>query len=363
LTEASPPAATPPPVEVPTWFKAGVMLGSAVLGLVGAELIVRIGSGGALPHLRLFVQDGPVIGLEPDACADVRHAAGHGFTVCADAAGRRSPSADPGAWLVVGDSQVLGMGVDGDEAFPAVNGWTNGGVPGHGLADALATAERHIAAHPPAGLVVVINQANDWEEALVPAGERYQVAGGLLLRAGSATGWGATFWDSPLSRLQLLSYVALLASAPRVAADAAPPAWMADPAGQEATSRALAGAIEGFARSHPELTVVTAFLPVDVAISAERVPSSPFGRYAGSVSPAPWEDRTLRDQLRSILDPAAVDPAAVDPAAVDPAARPVRFVDLGATLAETPGAFLDADYHLSAAGHVAVAAELQRATQ
>jgi hypothetical protein len=116
---------------------------------------------------------------------------------------------------------------------------------------------------------------------------------------------------------------------------------MADPAGQDTGSRALADAILGFSAAHPNLTVVTAFLPVDVAVSAERVPSSPFGRYAGSVSPAPWEDRTLRDQLRSAL-----------------AGSPVRFVDLGDTLAETPEAFLDADYHLSPAGHAAVAARL-----
>lgn len=334
----------PPPVVVPTWFKAAVMGGSAVLGLVGAELIVRAGSGGALPHLRLFVQDGDTIGLEPDACADVRHAAGHGFEVCADAAGHRTPSAAPGSWLVVGDSQVLGMGVDGDAAFPAVNGWTNGGVPGHGLADALATAEAAMQADRPAGLVLVLNQANDWEEGLLPAGRRYRVAGGLLLRSEAATGAGAAFWDSPLSRLQLLSYVALLASAPRVAADATPPAWMADPAGQLAQSQALSAAILGFAGKHPELTVVTAFLPVDVAVSAERVPSSPFGRYAEGVSPAPWEDRTVRDQLRSAF-----------------ADSPVRFVDLGVPLAETPGAFLDADYHLSPAGHAAVAAHLAEA--
>jgi hypothetical protein len=331
----------PPPVEVPAWFKAGMMAGSAVLGLVGAELIVRLGSGGALPHLRLFVQDGDTIGLQPDACADVRHAAGHGFEVCADSAGHRTPTAAPGSWLVVGDSQVLGMGVDADAAFPAVNGWTNGGVPGHGVADALATAESALRSDQPAGVVVVINQANDWEEALLPAGQRYRVAGGLLLRAEAATGPGAAFWDSPMSRLQLLSYVALLAGAPRVAADATPPAWMADPAGQDTGSRALADAILGFSAAHPNLTVVTAFLPVDVAVSAERVPSSPFGRYAGSVSPAPWEDRTLRDQLRSAL-----------------AGSPVRFVDLGDTLAETPEAFLDADYHLSPAGHAAVAARL-----
>lgn len=327
------------------------MLGSALLGLAGAELIVRVGSGGALPHLRLFVQDGTDIGLEPDACADVRHAAGHGFLVCADAAGHRTPSAEPDAWLVVGDSQVLGMGVDGGDAFPALNGWTNGGVPGHGLADALATAEQHISAHRPAGVVVVINQANDWEEALLPAGERYRVAGGLLLRADSASGWGESFWDSPLSRLQLLSYVALLASAPRVAADAAPPAWMAEPAAQEDTTRALAAAIDGFASDHPKLTVVIAFLPVDVAISADRVPSSPFGRYAGSVTPAPWEEQTLRDQLRDALD------------AQPPGSEPIRFVDLGEPLAATPGAFLDADYHLSAAGHAAVAAHLKQVTR
>ena len=329
------------PVEVPTWFKAGIMAASAGIGLVGAELIVRFGSGDALPHLRLFVQDGDVIGLEPDQCAGVRHASGHEFEVCADPQGHRTPTPPDGSWLVVGDSQVLGMGVDGTETFTARNGWMNGGVPGHGIADALETARAATADRPPAGVVVVVNQANDWEEALVPAGQRYQVAGGLLLRTTSATSGGAAFWNSPLSRMQLLSYVALLLSAPRVAADATAPPWLSDPTSQQATSSALAGAIRGFAEAHPDLPVVVAFLPVDVAVSADRVPSSPFGRYAEGVTPAPWEDRTLRDQLRTAL-----------------ADAPVRFVDLGVPLAETPDAFLDADYHLSGAGHAAVATHL-----
>ncbi|MEC7946602.1 MAG: hypothetical protein VX265_03480 [Myxococcota bacterium] len=331
---------------MPPWFKAGVMFGSAALGFLGAELVVRAGSGGALPHLRLFVQQGERIGLEAGGCADVRHAAGHEFTVCADARGHRTPSAAAGAWLVVGDSQVLGMGVDGAQSFPALNGWTNAGVPGHGVGDALRVAETQIETAPPAGLVVVVNQANDWDEALVPASERYRVAGGLLLRAETASALGETFWNSPLSHLHLLSYVALLASAPRVAADAAPPAWMANPTSQAGASAALADAIRSFSERHPGLSVVAAFLPVDVATDEQRVPSSPFGRYVAHTSPAPWEDHTLRDQIRDALSDTQV-----------------RFVDLGEALRATPHAFLDADYHLSPAGHEAVAAHLREATR
>jgi len=327
------------------------MAASAGLGLVGAEVIVRAGSGGALPHLRLFVQDGDRIGLQADACAVVRHAAGHRFEVCADARGHRRLPAEAGQeatvpWLVVGDSQVLGMGVEGSETFAARNGWVNGGVPGHGVADALGTARATAGEVATSGVVVVVNQANDWEEALVPAGQRYRVAGGMLLRSSSATTSGTAFWSSPLSRLHLLSYVALLVSAPRVAAEAAAPAWLATPGDQQATSAAIGRAIHDFATRHPDLRVITAFLPVDIAISGDRVPSSPFGRYAGSVTPAPWEDSTLRDQLRSALD-----------------GTPVRFVDLGTPLAATPDAFLDADYHLSAAGHAAVAAHLAEVTR
>lgn len=331
-----------PPVEVPTWFKVGVMVGSVVLGLGLAELVVRAGSGGALPHLRLFEQDGDTVSLQQDRCADVRHAAGHVYAVCTGQRGLRNEQSHPTA-LVVGDSQVLGMGVPDDAPFAARAGWLNGGVPGHGVADALAHADVLLPGLPPTlPVVVVVNQANDWEEGLTRAGERYRVTGGLLLRTESASGLGSAFWSSPLSHLQLLSYIALLASAPRVAPDEAPPAWMSDPAGQAATSHALADAIDAFADRHPDRTVLAAFLPVDVAVDQERVEASPFGRYAGAVDPPPWADRQLHDQLRENLDRA-------------------RFIDLSETLAGTPGAFLDADYHLSEAGHAAVAPALQAA--
>ncbi len=326
------------PVAVPTWFKAGAMVGSLALGLVLAELVIRAGSGGALPHLRLFAQDGPTIALQPDRCADVRHATGTVYAVCTgpDALRRAGP---PTAPLVVGDSQVLGMGVPDGATFAALSSWRNGGVPGHGVADALAHAD---ALDPPAPVIVVVNQANDWEEGLTRAGDRYRVTGGLLLRSTSANPVGRAFWSSPLSRLQLLAYVALLASAPRVAPDAAPPAWLADPGGQAGTSHALADAIDAFADRHPTRPVLVAFLPVDVAVDPARVATSPFGRHAAAVAPAPWQDRQLRDQLSAGLDRA-------------------RFVDLTPTLEATPGAFLDADYHLSPAGHAAVARALQRA--
>ena len=324
-----------PPLPLRTRLMVGFT--SLAVGCAGAEGLARLGDGGALPHLALFHQDaGGSIGLRPQASQDIAGPQ-DSFSVRTDRAGCRvGRDADPSGWLVVGDSQVLGMGVEGEQTFAALGGHHNCGVPGFGVGDAAARAAALHRADT-RGVLIVVNQANDWEEGLVPVDERYDVAGGRLIRTASKGVVGRAFWSSPLPRSHLLYYVAMLGMA-LSQGSAPPPAWLTAPADQGPQTRALAAEVDRLARALQPTPVVAAFLPVDVAAAEERVPSSPFGRYTGGAA-RPWAETHLRDQLEDALTVA-------------------RFVDLLPALQGRPDAFLGDDYHLSPDGHARVAAAL-----
>lgn len=351
---ADAPASTAAPAEVPTRIKLALMALSFVVGGALSEGLIRVIDGGALPHLALFDQadDGRIV-LLPDRSMDVRAPGGQIFEVATDALGLRALSVGAEVssgddWLVVGDSQVLGMGVGAEQAFAARPGFINAGVPGHGVADAVAQARALAPVLHPEAVVVVVNQANDWEEGTAPAGDRYSVYGGWLLRAEVAHSPWRAFWSSPLSRVHLLTYIAMLATVGQTAdfgasAGDAPP-WLASPAQQGSVSAALAAQIDGLASQLAPLPVIAAFLPVDVAASRDRMELSPFGRLAAACGARPWQEDTLRDQLLSSL-------------------KQARAVDLGAALRDRPDAFLDRDYHLSPIGHDLVGDQLAKALE
>ncbi len=228
--------------------------------------------------------------------------------------------------------------MDAAEAFAGEH--LNAGVPGHGVADALARAEHLLSDGAPRGVLVVVNQANDWEEALQPAAERYAVVGGWLLQEPAAS-W---FWGTPLSRSHLLYFTGLLLAvegpAALAGASADPPRWLVAPQEMAPTSAAMGAAIVDFAAAHPGLDVRAAFLPVDVAAARSRRGASPFGSRLGGARP--WEETTLRDQLIAALGG-------------------LPTVDLLPILKDRPAAFQDRDYHLSVEGHAQVAAALREA--
>lgn len=300
------------------------------LALALAEGAARLADGGALPQLPLYATapDGRIV-LAADAEARVRRPDGAVYTARTLAHGLRAPAARPGAWLVVGDSQVFGSGVADDEAFPARLGAHNAGVPGYGLPDALARAEALLPTLRPAGVYVVVDQANDWDDGLAPLHTRHAVRGGWLLTAARAAAPGAWAWDTPLARLHLFYLLQVRALTPP--APAAPAFLAPDPA----TTRAFADALRAFARAHPDTRTVAVWLPVDAATSEARARRTPFDIGART----PWTDTSLRDALRDAL------------------AGEVPLVDLLPALAD-PDSFLDRDFHLSEAGHAAVAARL-----
>ena len=114
-------------------------------------------------------------------------------------------------WLAVGDSQVLGLGVPDSATFSAIvtrQGFkmANAGVPGHGVEDALQHAAYLLPLLKPKGILVAVNQANDWEEVGHLASERLRVRGSWLLQPADATGWVGAFMASPFSHSHFLFY-------------------------------------------------------------------------------------------------------------------------------------------------------------
>jgi len=320
-----------------------------------AEAAVRWSDGGGLPSLPIFRQIGDgMIDLQDNASARYRSPGRRVHTVMTGAFGLRIASSDevppsPGHWLAVGDSQVFGLGVDGAATFAALAGAkgvriANGGVPGYGVEDAVARAEMLLPLLKPKGVILFVNQANDWEEIGIPVQHRFGVRGSWLLQRKEADAWEGDFMATPLSRLHMLFYTAqlmhVIVNGRGTSTEA--PGWITRPAEQEPMTFRMANVIGDFAQRHDDVAVAVCFLPVDFATGQRRAEMSPFRTLIGDRRP--WENHDLRDQLlRALPD--------------------VPVVDMLPALSEDPHFFLDDDYHLSPAGHEIVAAALVRKIQ
>ena len=327
--------------------QALLLLLGGLAGLGAAELTLR-GLGTGLPHLGIFSEEGGQLRLLPDASAQVRRADGEGYTVETDQRGwRRGPRSAGCSWLVVGDSQAMGSGVEAEYSFGGRLGACVAAVPGHGIVDALAAVPTP-APEGVLGVVLVANQANDWDEGLVPALDRYAVRGGWLVTRSRADSWTAAVWGSRLSRSHVAHLLGSLLLGGLFAPDAAVPLWT-DPGATNPVSVAIAGAIHSFAVSRPELRVVVAWLPVDVAMVARD--DSPFTEAAREARAPVLGDPRIRDQLFGALTTRELPPGV----------GPVDRVDLGEVLAGQADAFLRYDYHMSERGHELVATRLAAA--
>jgi hypothetical protein len=316
-----------------------------------AEGLIRMVDGNALPMIRLFQADQQGhIQLSPSGDARIASPRGLPWEIHTDARGHRVPPRPLSntAWIVVGDSQVMGNGVADDQPFPALlnlNGEPahNLGVPGYGVGDALWAATQHLDEYPAEGVVVVVNQMNDWEETEAPVGERYQVRGGWLIDAEDAASARGSFLASPLASTHLgflLGHLALRDWSP---AAKPVPEWMSDPAAQRTKTLRISSAIQAFAQTHPDVRVVPVYLPADVYAAAGRATATPLAPHLTSIDGNPWEDTRLRNQVMIAL--ADLDPVDLTPALTDPTA------------------FLEGDYHLSPEGHQAVARTIMASLQ
>jgi hypothetical protein len=311
------------------------------------EGIIRFADGNSRPMIRLFEQDGVAgqIRLQPNGSARIGSPHGEPWEIHTDEEGHRlsSQAVSDLSWIVVGDSQVMGSGVDDPFPFPALMqldglGVHNLGVPGYGVGDALWAATTHLDKYEAQGVVIIINQMNDWEEVEAPVGARYTVRGGWLLDAEDAATARGTFLGSPLSRSHLgflLGHTLLKDWNPP---DLPPPAWMTDPVSMRPRTLRIAQAIVDFVAAHPTTRVLPVFLPADLYATEDRTVASPLSGHTDALSQPPWDDHRLRDQVMASL-------AVLEP------------LDLSIVLTKGEH-FLTGDYHLSKSGHKVVAAAI-----
>jgi hypothetical protein len=177
--------------------RVGLMLGGTLLGLVGAEGLAYVLDNGAFSHLHVYAAD-DVLGtrLRPGETQWVQPGSknpptyvrinGDGFR------GADWPAGDGPEIVVVGDSQVFGLGVEEDDTTPAALGRAlgrpvrNAGVPTYGPDEYLAVAERVLASRDVSDLVVVFNMANDLFELDSPNRDRHAVWDGWAVRIETA---------------------------------------------------------------------------------------------------------------------------------------------------------------------------------
>ncbi len=182
---------------------AKVLLG-LVIGLVIAEFAFSLRDGGAFPHLNLYEPD-PALGvkLRPNAEMKLRVADTNPVTtVRTNALGYRGgawPEPTKGEVLVVGDSQVFGLGVEEDETFSAKLSKQlgvpvlNAGVPTYGPREYTAVVEDVLRTRKPATVIYVMNLSNDLFEVDRSNASRHTVWDGWAVRTETAPKAVASF--------------------------------------------------------------------------------------------------------------------------------------------------------------------------
>ena len=198
---STPTAAVPSPRATPRRFtrwlvRCALVLCGLTAGLVAAEAVFAYRDGGAFPHLNVYVAD-PELGvrLAPGATQQVAFGGNPITHVRINRDGFRGDELPPPGKddvLVVGDSQVFGLGVEEGEAFSARlaaaihRPVVNAGVPTYGPAEYRAVIAEQLARRHPRTVVLTINLANDLFEAQHPNAQRHAVWDGWAVRRETA---------------------------------------------------------------------------------------------------------------------------------------------------------------------------------
>ncbi len=185
-----------------------VLLGLS-LGLLLAEGAFWLRDRGAFPHLNLYLPDERLgVRLWPHTEMKLRVADNAVTSVRINKEGFRGadwPEPSPSEVLVVGDSQVFGLGVEEGETFSAQlteklkRPVLNAGVPTYGPREYTAVVESLIQQRKIGTVVYVLNLSNDLFEVDRPNVQRHTVWDGWAVRAETAPAPGETR-DFPFRR-------------------------------------------------------------------------------------------------------------------------------------------------------------------
>ena len=174
------------------------------VGVALAEGVAWSADEGAFPHLNVYAAD-PELGtrLRPGATERVAFGGNPATEVRINTQGFRGAEWGPpaaGEVVVVGDSQVFGLGVPEEQSLPAELARASGrpvlnaGVPTYGPLEYLAVIDRLLAERKPAVVVVVVNLANDLFERDRPNRDRHKVWDGWAVRSETMP---EAAWDLP----------------------------------------------------------------------------------------------------------------------------------------------------------------------
>jgi lysophospholipase L1-like esterase len=199
-----PPRSDPPALLLlkPRAARRGISIALGLAaGLAAAEGIFWARDEGAFPHLNLYVPDeGLGVRLRPGASQRLAFSGNPVTEVRVNAEGFRGADFPPpgsGEILVVGDSQVFGLGVEEHQTFSAElarilnergspRPVINAGVPTYGPAEYRAVVDEQTAKRRPTAVVFVVNFVNDLFEASRPNRDRHRVWDGWAVRAETA---------------------------------------------------------------------------------------------------------------------------------------------------------------------------------
>lgn len=167
-----------------------------VAGLAGAEWMFHRRDRGAFPHVNFYVPDAQLgVRLEPGAEMRFQFRDNPISDIRVNSRGYRGgewPAAGTGEIVVIGDSQVFGLGVEEHETFSARlaeltgRNVVNAGVPTYGPLEYLAVTRELLAERKPKTVVYVLNFVNDGFELDRPNRARHAVWDGWAVRIESA---------------------------------------------------------------------------------------------------------------------------------------------------------------------------------
>lgn len=176
------------------WLRRSLaVVGGLVVGSLIAEGAFWLRDDGAFPHVNFYRPDAELgVRLRPGATMRFRFRDNPTTDIAVNQQGYRGadwPNSVENAVLVVGDSQVFGLGVNDDETMAAQlaeltgRAVLNGGVPTYGPAEYQAVVREQLEARDVTTVVYVVNMSNDFFEDTRPNTERHVVWDGWAVRA------------------------------------------------------------------------------------------------------------------------------------------------------------------------------------